>query len=58
MKKKPVKKKQPFKPIADMTVGEFERSHKTKLPEENKDMMIPAYFRKIGFPEFADLILG
>lgn len=42
--------------IADMTVGEFERVHKTEFREENKDMKLPKYFEKIGFPDFAKLI--
>lgn len=53
----PVKSPKPKqKPIATMTVGEFERAHKTELKEKNKDMQLPRYFEKYGFPEFAKLI--
>ena len=56
MSKETIKKTPKVKSIATMTVGEFEQAHKTELKETNKDMQLPKYFEKIGFPEFAKLI--
>ena len=56
MSKHVSKKTTIIKPIASMTVGDFERARKTELKEPDKDMKLPKYFEKIGFPDFAKLI--